>query len=48
MCGETMRLEMKERTEKLPGGGVMRSRMVREWICKECDYFEEAEEEPNR
>ena len=45
MCGETMRLETKERTESLPGGGVLRTRMVREWICPECDYFEEAEEE---
>ena len=45
MCGETMRLETKERTERLPGAGVLRTRMVREWICPECDYFEEADEE---
>jgi len=45
MCGETMRRETKARTESLPGGGVLRTRMVREWICPECDYFEEAEEE---
>ncbi len=46
MCGETMRLETKERTERLPGGGALKTRTVREWICQECDYFEEAEEEP--
>ena len=45
MCGEAMRLEVKERTEYLPGGGALRTRMVREWVCGECDYFEEAEEE---
>jgi hypothetical protein len=48
MCGEDMQLETKERTETLPGGGAMKSRTVREWICKECDYFEEAEEETTK
>ena len=45
MCGENMRLEVKERSERLPGGGVLKARIVHEWVCGECDYFEEADEE---
>jgi acetone carboxylase gamma subunit len=41
LCGESMRLHVREIREH-PGvdGGV---RLFREWICPECDYFEEAE-----
>ena len=45
MCAENMRLESKERTERLPGQAMMRTRVVREWVCPECDHFEEADEE---
>lgn len=49
MCGEAMRLETKERTERIPGAGLAKARIIREWMCPECDYFEEAdEEEPQR
>lgn len=43
MCGEQMRLSAREVREAIPGreqGGV---RLLREWICPECDFFEEAE-----
>ncbi len=43
MCGETMRLSVREIQEKLPGSTQTRTRKVREWVCPECDYFEEAE-----
>lgn len=45
LCGEDMRLEVKERTERIPGLGVAEARMVGEWICPECDHFEEADEQ---
>ena len=45
MCGENMRLESRERIEQLPGQGLANARVVREWVCPECDHFEEAEEE---
>jgi len=45
MCSENMRLETRERTEKLPGMGAMKTHVVHEWICPECDYFEEIDEE---
>ena len=43
MCGETMRLSVRELHERSPGDYKLVTRQVREWICPECDYFEEAE-----
>ena len=43
MCGETMRLSAHEASDRIPGQGPTSIRVVREWICPECDYFEEAE-----
>jgi acetone carboxylase gamma subunit len=43
LCGENMRLSVREIQDRVPGGSQPASRMVREWICPECDYFEDAE-----
>jgi len=43
MCGEPMRLHTREVNDRLPGLGGTNVRLLREWICPECDYFEEAE-----
>jgi acetone carboxylase gamma subunit len=43
MCGETMRLSVRELEERSAGASLPSRRVVREWICPECDYFEEAE-----
>jgi transposase len=43
LCGETMRLHESEITERVPGTPQSRTSQVREWVCPECDYFEEAE-----
>jgi hypothetical protein len=43
MCGETMRLTVREVKDRIPGRGDAATRMAREWVCPECDYFEEAE-----
>lgn len=43
MCGETMRLSVREMDEHVPGVSQAYKRVVREWICPECDYYEEAE-----
>jgi C4-type Zn-finger protein len=43
MCGETMRLSVRELRDYIPGAGEAAARVTREWICPECDYFEEAE-----
>lgn len=39
-----MRLCDREVTERLPGTAQSRTTQFREWVCPECDYFEEAEE----
>ena len=44
LCGAVMRLSSREHTDRLPGARESRTKVVREWICPECDYFEEAEE----
>lgn len=44
MCGELMRLREHERTERVPGTTETRTSQDREWVCPECDYFEEVED----
>jgi predicted RNA-binding Zn-ribbon protein involved in translation (DUF1610 family) len=43
LCGETMRLTIRERKDHLAGVSQTSTRQVREWVCPECDYWEEAE-----
>ena len=43
MCGETMRLSEREIRDAIPGSGKPAVRILREWICPECDHFEELE-----
>jgi acetone carboxylase gamma subunit len=43
LCGETMRLSVRELRDAIPGSNESAVRVAREWICPECDYFEEAE-----
>ena len=40
-----MRLSVREIADLRPGHRQGPVRTVREWICPECDYFEEAESE---
>ena len=44
MCGEYMRLRDVEQVQRIPGTLQDSRRMIVEWICPECDYFEEADE----
>ena len=43
LCGERMRLTVREAVERVPGARQTTTRVVREWICPECDYWEESE-----
>lgn len=43
LCGETMRLSVRNVAETLPGRSQPGVREMREWICPECDYFEDAD-----
>ena len=38
-----MRLVSHQAEDRIPGQSQSAVRVVREWICPECDYFEEAE-----
>ena len=44
MCGETMRLMVREQTDYIPGQSQVVRTEIKEWICPDCDYFEEFEE----
>ena len=45
MCGELMRMRLAERVDTIPGTQQTVKREYREWICPECDYFEDVEPE---
>jgi hypothetical protein len=45
MCGEFMRLVIRESVLVVPGTMQQVKREQREWVCPECDYFEEDEEQ---
>lgn len=47
-CGETMGLVERELTDRIPGTSETKKRKVIEWVCPECDHFEEAEPEDAR
>ena len=43
MCAEDMRLTERERIDHIPGTGQATRERAQEWVCPECDYFEEAD-----
>lgn len=43
MCGEMMKLHEREVVDRLPGSTQANTARFSEWVCSECDYFEEAE-----
>ena len=44
MCGEAMRLREREIVDRVPGTSQTKFTKSREWICPECDYFEDVED----
>jgi hypothetical protein len=40
-----MRLVTRTASDHVPGAGQTAAREVREWVCPECDYFEETEDD---
>jgi hypothetical protein len=44
MCGEFMRHVVRESIEHAPGLPQPIARTTREWVCPDCDYFEEADD----
>ena len=43
LCGTTMTLKVTESVAQIPGNPKPTRTATREWICPECDYFEEDE-----
>ncbi len=41
MCGESMRRQARVVSIRIPGTNEVREHQVDEWVCRECDYFEE-------
>jgi transposase len=44
MCGERMSLQTRETVTRVPGSTQEIRNVVKEWICRECDYFEDADD----
>jgi len=44
MCGTAMQLRRAEDVVQIPGHPKATTHPVTEWVCPECDYFEEADE----
>jgi C4-type Zn-finger protein len=44
LCTELMYLEVRDTITRVPGTLQEIHTVTREWVCRECDYFEEAEE----
>jgi YgiT-type zinc finger domain-containing protein len=45
LCGEVMRMRAVERIERIPGASQTVTHQVREWVCPDCSYEEEVEDE---
>lgn len=44
MCGDRMHFVTRETVSRVPGTSEEVRKTLTEWICRECDYFEEVEE----
>jgi len=45
LCGGTMTLKERSAVTRVPGNPQATTHVTREWVCPDCDYFEEADEE---
>ena len=44
LCTSNMRVVTRQVTTRLPGTSQMKTTTFDEWVCPDCDYFEETEE----
>lgn len=44
MCGELMKLTERQTADRVPGTEQSVVRTTHEWVCPECEYFEDADE----
>jgi rubredoxin len=43
LCSGTMQLRETPTVVRIPGNPNATTRVAREWVCPDCDYFEEAD-----
>ena len=43
-----MQRQEREAVDRVPGTSELKSTKLVEWVCPECDYFEEVEEGSTR
>jgi YgiT-type zinc finger domain-containing protein len=48
LCGGNMKLREGKSVVHVPGNRNATTRAIWEWVCPDCDYFEEAEEAESR
>ncbi len=44
LCATDMRLVPRQVTTQTPGTSQTKTTTFEEWVCPDCDYFEEVEE----
>ena len=44
MCAGSMQLKRTQTVTQVPGNPKATVKNVAEWVCPDCDYFEEADE----
>jgi C4-type Zn-finger protein len=45
LCGEMMQLRERQVTDRVPGYAQIKTTKSVEWLCQECDYYEEFDED---
>jgi transposase len=45
LCGGTMHVKASQAVIQVPGNPQPSITTTREWVCPECEYFEDADEE---
>ncbi|MBZ5558712.1 MAG: transposase [Acidobacteriia bacterium] len=45
LCGGTMHFKEHQAVTQVPGNPKPATTTTREWVCPDCDYFEDADEE---
>jgi hypothetical protein len=48
LCAGTMTIKETKTVTQILGNPTPTTRLTREWVCRDCDYFEEVEEESSR
>jgi hypothetical protein len=45
MCGGTMMVHESKRATRIPGNPSATLYVAKEWVCPDCEYFEEVDDE---